>query len=153
MDDLKNEDNIKNEEYLKKGDGFENCPPLPSPWKITWNFSRWLFTVTAAPRLMLNRKWYQASKPEMEFHMMNMIHAALPMRAQREKTILKCKDDSTLTKHTWRWTYSLKKKKLSSVPHTGCCIFPHCGIFLNRLKKWQDTENDGPGTADIGKGT
>ena len=37
MDDLKNEDNIKNEEYLKKGDGFENCPPLPFPWKITWH--------------------------------------------------------------------------------------------------------------------
>ena len=92
MDDLKNEDKLKDEEYLKKGDGFENWPappilsaPLPSPWKITWNFSWWLLTVTATPQLMLNRKWYQTSKPEMEFHMINMIHAALPMCAEREK--------------------------------------------------------------------
>ena len=104
MDDLKNEDNIKNEEYLKKGDGFENWPsppiffaPLPSLWKITWNFSWWLLTVTATPQLMLNQKWYQASKPEMEFHMINIKHAALPMRAQREKTTFKCKDDRTHT--------------------------------------------------------
>ena len=59
--------------------------PLTSPWKITWIFSWWLLTVTATPQLMLNRKWYQASKLEMDFHMINIIPAALPMRAQREK--------------------------------------------------------------------
>ena len=28
------------------------------------------------------------------------------MRAQTEKTTFSCKDDCTLTKDTWRWTYS-----------------------------------------------
>ena len=54
---------------------------------------------------MLNRKIYQASKPEMEFHMINIIYAALPTHAQTEKTTFSCKD-MTLTKHTRRWTYS-----------------------------------------------
>ena len=34
---------------------------------------------------MLNRKWYQASKPEMEFHMINIIYAALPMHTQTKQ--------------------------------------------------------------------
>ena len=62
-----------------------------------------LLTMTATPQLMLNRKRYQASKPEMEFHMINMMYAALPMRAT---TTFSCKDDCILTKHTRRWTYS-----------------------------------------------
>ena len=44
---------------------------------------------------------------EMELHMMNMIYAALPMHAQTEKTTFSCKDNFTLTKHTWHWTYSV----------------------------------------------
>ena len=36
----------------------------------------------------------------MEFHMINTIYAALPMRAQTEKTIFLCKDDCTLTNFT-----------------------------------------------------
>ena len=50
----------------------------------------------------------QASKPEMEFHMKNMMYPALPMpmHAQTEKTTFSCKDDCILTKHTRRWTYS-----------------------------------------------
>ena len=57
---------------------------------------------------MLNRKWYQASKPEMEFHMINIIYATLPMYEQREKMIfITYKDDSTLTKHTRCWTYNI----------------------------------------------
>ena len=44
----------------------------------------------------------------MEFHMINIIYAALSIRAQTEKTTFSCKDDCTLTKHTWRWTYSAK---------------------------------------------
>ena len=55
---------------------------------------------------MFNRKWYQASKLEIEFHMINITYAALHMRAQTEKTTFSCKDDCTLTKHTERWTYS-----------------------------------------------
>ena len=33
------------------------------------------------------------SKPEMEFHMIDIIYAALPMGAQTEKTTFACKGD------------------------------------------------------------
>ena len=62
--------------------------------------------MTARPQLMLNRKSYQVSKPEMEFHIINIIYAELSMRAQSEKTTFSCKDDYTLRKYTWGWTYS-----------------------------------------------
>ena len=42
----------------------------------------------------------------MEFHVINMMYTALPMRTQTEKTTFSCKDDCILTKHTWCWTYS-----------------------------------------------
>ena len=61
--------------------------------------------MTATPQLMFNRKWYKASKLEMEFHKINIIYAALSIRARIEKTTFSCKDDCTLTKHTGRWTY------------------------------------------------
>ena len=57
---------------------------------------------------MLNRKLYQALIPEMEFHMLNIIYAALPMCAQTEKTTFSYKDNCTLTKHTRCWTYTPK---------------------------------------------
>ena len=38
--------------------------------------------------------------------MIDKIYAALPMRTQTENASFLCKDDCTLTKHTWRWTYS-----------------------------------------------
>ena len=44
----------------------------------------------------------------MEFHMMNIIYAALSISAQTEKTTFSCKDDCTWTKHTGRWIYSAK---------------------------------------------
>ena len=47
--------------------------------------------MTATPQLMLNRKGYQVSKPEMEFHMINIISVALPMHAQTEKTTFHAK--------------------------------------------------------------
>ena len=87
---------------------------------------------------MLNQKFNQAFKPEMEFHMMNIMHAALPMHSQREKTTFKCKDDfiyyeteyhyfnleeNSFGTLTWFQCLASKEKKLSSVPHTGCCIF------------------------------
>ena len=50
-------------------------------------------TSTATGQLVLNGKCYQVSKPEMELHMINMIYAALPMRAQTEKMTFSCKDD------------------------------------------------------------
>ena len=42
---------------------------------------------------MSNRICYQVSKAEIEFHMIDMIYAALPMCAQTEKTIFSCKDN------------------------------------------------------------
>ena len=54
---------------------------------------------------MLSWKWYQVSKLEMEFYMINMMYAALPMRTQTENITFSCKDNSTLRKHTWHWTY------------------------------------------------
>ena len=45
-------------------------------------------------------------KPDMEFHMMNIIYAALSISAQAKKMTFSCKDDCTLTKHTRPWTYS-----------------------------------------------
>ena len=62
--------------------------------------------MTVTPQLMLNRKWYQASKPEMEFNIINKIYAALPRHAQTEKTTFSSKGDCILTKHTRRWIYS-----------------------------------------------
>ena len=64
--------------------------------------------MTATTQLMLSRKWYQGSIPEMEFHMMNIIYAALSISAQTEKTTFSCKDDCTLTKHTGPCTYSAR---------------------------------------------
>ena len=75
-------------------------------------FFWWLLTVTATPQLMLNRKLFQDSKPEMEFHMINIIYAEFSIRAQTEKTTFSCKDDCTLTKHTGRWTFSAKDFKI-----------------------------------------
>ena len=87
--------------------------PLPLKKYLIFLFW-WLLPMTATPQLMLNRKRYQASKPELEFHMINMIYAALSMRTQTEKTTLSCKDNCTLTKHTRRWTYSALRYFLSN---------------------------------------
>ena len=63
-----------------------------SPQKRRWlqktylKFFWWLLTVTATPQLMLNRKWYQVSTPEMEFHIINITYAALLLHAQTERT-------------------------------------------------------------------
>ena len=70
------EDDLKNEDDLKKEDD-----PL---------------TVTATPQLMSNRICYQVSKPEMEFHMMNIIYAKLPMPTQTEKMPFSCKAHTAL---------------------------------------------------------
>ena len=102
------EDDLKIEDDLKNGDDLKNEDDLKM--KTT-------STVTATPLLMFNRKWYQASKPEMEFHMINITYVALHMHAQTEKTTFSCKDDCTLTKRTRRWTY-----------------IPLCGIFDKSIK-------------------
>ena len=61
--------------------------------------------------------------------MMNIIHTTLPMCAQREKTIFKCKDDCTLTKHTQRWTYSSKEKNWV-LCHIPCAAYSHFAEFF-----------------------
>ena len=85
-DDLKNYDNLKNEDSLKNKDNLKNKDDLKiKDDPVTWNFFR--------PQLMLNRKLYQVSKTEMEFQMINIIYAALSMRALSEKTTFSCKDN------------------------------------------------------------
>ena len=44
-------------------------------------------------KIGLNWIRYQVSTPEMEFHMVDIIYAELPMRAQTEKRTFSCKDD------------------------------------------------------------
>ena len=52
-----------------------------------------LLTLTATARLTLNRKSYQLSKPEIEFHVMEEMCAALCMCTCAEKTALLGKDN------------------------------------------------------------
>ena len=40
--------------------------------------------------------------PEVEYQMINMMYAALPICTQTEKTTFSCKDDFILMKHTQR---------------------------------------------------
>ena len=49
----------------------------PLPLKNYLNLFWRLLTMTATPQLLLNRKWYHVSKPEMEFHMINKTYATL----------------------------------------------------------------------------
>ena len=55
-----------------------------------------LLTLTATAQLTLNRKSYQLSKPEIEFHMMEEMYAALCMCTCAEKTTVFGKDDLTI---------------------------------------------------------
>ena len=76
-DVLKNEDNLNNEDDLKNENNPKNVPFSPSIKKnIIWILFECSFTLTATA-LMLNQKCYQASKPEMEYNMMNIINVAL----------------------------------------------------------------------------
>ena len=47
-----------------------------------------LLTLTAIQQLMSNRICYQVFKPDMEFHMIDLIYVALPISALTEKTTL-----------------------------------------------------------------
>ena len=55
-----------------------------------------LLTLTATAQLTPNRKSYQLSKPEIEFHMMEEMYAALCMCTCAEKTTFFGKDDLTI---------------------------------------------------------
>ena len=52
-----------------------------------------LLTLTDTAQLTLNRKSYQLSKPEIEFHVMEEMYAALRKCACAEKTTFLGKDD------------------------------------------------------------
>ena len=66
------------------------------------------------------------------------------MRAQREKTTFKCKDDCTLTKHTRRWTYSSKEKNwaLCHIPGAAYCRFAE--FFYQASVPWIWYPNSSP---------
>ena len=98
-DDFKIDDNFKNEDDLKNEGDFKIgllpkiiLPPLPL--KNYLKFSWWLLILTATQQLMLNLKWYQVSKPEMEFHMKNTIYAALTMCAHFPAKMTRAKQSS-----------------------------------------------------------
>ena len=55
-------------------------PPLKKLPEILW----WLVTLTVTRQLMSNKICYQVSKLEMEFHVIDIIYAALPMREQKD---------------------------------------------------------------------
>ena len=57
------------------------CHPPPLPLKYYLIFFWWPLTLTATPQLMLNSNCYQVSKPEIEFHMMDIMYTALHMHA------------------------------------------------------------------------
>ena len=71
-------------------DGRQSLIGLPY---ITWKKYLQLLTLTATAQLNPNRKSYQLSKPEIEFHMMEDMYAALPMCTFAEKTTFFGKDD------------------------------------------------------------
>ena len=60
---------------------------------ITWKEYFRLLTLTATAQLTLNWKSYQLSKPEIEFHVMEEMYAALRMCVCAEKTTFLGKDD------------------------------------------------------------
>ena len=80
-DELKNEDVLKN--YLPTPQQFCPPPPITILPELFW----WPLILTATPQMMLSRKCYQVSKPEIEFHIMNIMYAALHMRAYRKDDI------------------------------------------------------------------
>ena len=67
------------------------------------------FTLTATQHLMSYLICYLVSKPDMEFQMIDIIYAALPMCAQTEKTIFSCKDDSDKSVCILEWGKGLVK--------------------------------------------
>ena len=66
----KNENNPKNEHKFR----YYSDLKIKTTYKIN-------VTEKATPQMMLNRKCYQVSKPEIEFHMIDIMYAALHMRA------------------------------------------------------------------------
>ena len=79
--------------------------------------------MTATPQLMLNQKRNQASKLDMEFHMINIINAALSIRAQTEKT--------TFSSETLHIHWSGVRDLYIDEAHTALDIF-HFAVFFQK---------------------
>ena len=77
-----NEDELKNEDVLKNCPLTQQqfCPALPLLLRYYLIFFLRPLTLTATPKMMLNRKCYQVSKPEIEFHMKDIMYVALHIR-------------------------------------------------------------------------
>ena len=71
----------------------EGRQPLIGLQYINWKKYLRLLTLTATAQLTPNRKSYQLSKPEIEFHMMEEMYAALHMCMCSEKTTFLGKED------------------------------------------------------------
>ena len=82
-DDLKYEDNLKNEDVRKNEDNLRYEEEIKN---ITWKNCWWLLSLTDTAKLTQNRKWYQLSKPEIEFNVTKEMYAALSMRTCSSKT-------------------------------------------------------------------
>ena len=86
-DDLKNEDNLKNEDDLKNEGNLKNWPSSPNysapnpPLKKLPEIFLMTSHLDSHTTTDVKLSCYQVSKPEMEFHMIDMIYAALPMHA------------------------------------------------------------------------
>ena len=71
-------------------------------------------------------------KPELEFHKMNEIYAALSIHAQTEKTTFSCKDACILTKYTQRWTYTARDFEIP------LCHLPPLRSFFDKMKIYSE---------------
>ena len=107
--DLKKDDNLKNENDFKYGDKwkwtkkwrrFQKLSPhlttILSPPPLITILPEYFWrppTLTATQQMMLSLKCYQVSKPEIEFHIMNIMYAELHMRTHTENTSFSCKDN------------------------------------------------------------
>ena len=81
------------EDDLWRKTTFEGRQPLIGLQYITWKKYLRLLTLTATTQLTPNRKSYQLSKQEKEFHVMEEMYAASRMHMCEEKTTLLGKDD------------------------------------------------------------
>ena len=149
-DNLKNKNDLKNEDDLKIGDTLSNEDDLKNKdikneddrkmkttLKIPPPFQILFCPLPSSKKLpeiffddFSNREWNQASKPEMEFHIINIIYAALSLHAQTEKRHFHAK-----TTDHWRSThvagYSARDSEIS------LCHIPllRSFIFCNQLCK------------------
>ena len=81
------------EDDLWRKTTFDGRQPFIGLQYITWKKYLQLLTLTATAQLTPNWKSYELSKPEMEFHVMEEMYAALRMSMCAEKMTFFGKDD------------------------------------------------------------